>query len=78
MPSTNDMSPLKPSERAARELRAGLAYLLRLGERRAEAGLPPLRHVTTSRIGATGAIITKWLVPVLMPRGTFDGANVVV
>jgi hypothetical protein len=32
---------MKPSERAARELRAGLAYLLRLGERRAEAGLPP-------------------------------------
>jgi len=34
---------------------------------------------TTRRIGATGAIITKWpLVPVLMPGGTFDGANVVV
>jgi hypothetical protein len=36
---------MRPSERAARELRAGLAYLLRLGERRAEADLPPLRDV---------------------------------
>jgi hypothetical protein len=36
---------MKPSEIAARELRAGLAYLLRLGERRAEAGLPPLPDV---------------------------------